>query len=205
MSGVAWRPLRSQPAAARLPWLRPPRAASARHLIHAVLNTRTGTSTCTPAAAESRCVIVRGPGAAAETVALREPLRLAAEGESAARSRSAWQSSGGSSTAAPVSTGAGPAQTLGLRARLLAVLQPPLEASLSRSGPLEWPADLLDYQLTGIRLLLDRDRLLLADEMGLGEDDRGHRGHPSAGAPWGISSCLVIVPAAVFYVLDAPT
>jgi SNF2 family DNA or RNA helicase len=55
----------------------------------------------------------------------------------------------------------------------------------------------MDFQLTGIRLLLDRDRLLLADEMGLGKTIQAiaairllaHRGQ--------ISTCLVVVPAAV--------
>jgi SNF2 family DNA or RNA helicase len=198
MSGVAWRPLGSQQAASRLPWLRPPRAASARHLIHAVLTTRTGTSACTLAAPETRCLIVRGPGAAAETVALREPLPLAAEGESVALSRSAWQWGVGSSMAAPLPTRAGPAQTFGARARLLAVLQPPLEDSLSRTGPLEWPADLLEYQLTGIRLLLDRDRLLLADEMGLGKTIEAIAAIRLLARRGTISSCLVVVPAVVF-------
>jgi SNF2 family DNA or RNA helicase len=55
----------------------------------------------------------------------------------------------------------------------------------------------MDFQLTGIRLLLDRDRLLLADEMGLGKTIQAiaairllaHRGQ--------VSTCLVVVPATV--------
>jgi len=102
-----------------------------------------------------------------------------------------------SATAAPVRSAGGSPGTLDLRARLLAVLQPPLAASLTRSGPLEWPADLMEFQLTGIRLLLDRDRLLLADEMGLGKTIQAiaairllaRRGH--------ISTCLIVVPAAI--------
>ncbi len=83
-------------------------------------------------------------------------------------------------------------------ARMLAVLQPPLEASLSRSGPLEWPADLLDYQLIGIRLLLDRDRLLLADEMGLGKTIEAIAAIRLLARRGAIASCLITVPAAVF-------
>jgi SNF2 family DNA or RNA helicase len=163
MSGIVWRDHSRESAAARLPWLKPPRASSARRLIQPALNTSTGSSTCPRPAPDPRCVIVREASAAAETVLLRAPLRLTAD----------------------------------LKARLLRVLQPPLEASLSRSGPLEWPADLMNFQLTGIRLLLDRDRLLLADEMGLGKTIQAiaairllaHRGQ--------ISTCLVVVPAAV--------
>src|SRR5258708_33526360 len=55
----------------------------------------------------------------------------------------------------------------------------------------------MNFQLTGVHLLLDRDRLLLADEMGLGKTIQAiaairllaHRGQ--------ISTCLVVVPAAV--------
>ena len=46
----------------------------------------------------------------------------------------------------------------------------PLDSLLP--GPraaLDWPGDLLPYQLDGVRALLTRDRLLLADDMGLGK------------------------------------
>jgi superfamily II DNA or RNA helicase len=59
---------------------------------------------------------------------------------------------------------------LSLADRLRLVLQPPLESLLP--GPdtiLEWPAELLSYQIDGVRALLDRDRILLADDMGLGK------------------------------------
>jgi len=59
---------------------------------------------------------------------------------------------------------------LSLADRLRLVLQPPLESLLP--GPaaiLEWPAELLPYQLDGVRALLERDRMLLADDMGLGK------------------------------------
>jgi SNF2 family DNA or RNA helicase len=153
MSGIGWRPGGRQSVASRLPWLRPPRASSARHLIQAALNTCTGSLTFPRAAPEAHCLIVRAASAAAETVSLR--------------------------------------------ARLLAVLQPPLEASLSRAGPLEWPADLMDFQLTAIRLLLDRDRLLLADEMGLGKTIQAIAAIRLLARRGQISTCLIVVPAAV--------
>ncbi|MHB8394552.1 MAG: DEAD/DEAH box helicase [Candidatus Dormibacteria bacterium] len=56
-----------------------------------------------------------------------------------------------------------------LRDLLLRSLQPPVEAVLREFGPLPWPSPLMAFQLEGIRLLLERDRLLLADEMGLGK------------------------------------
>ncbi len=102
----------------------------------------------------------------------------------------------GSRTSAPEPTSAGPTRTHRLRARLRAVLQPPLRASLSRSGPLEWPADLLDYQLTAIRLLLDRDRLLLADEMGLGKTIEAIAAIRVLARRETISSCQIVVPSA---------
>ena len=198
MSGIVWRPRGRESVASRLPWLRPRPASSARHLIQAVLNPCTGSSTCLQAAPETRCLIVRGPSAAAETVPLRAPLRLAVEGGLASISRSTSTAGLTGGTAAPLRTGGGlPPAPLGLKARLLAVLQPPLEASLSRSGPLEWPADLMDFQLTGIRLLLDRDRLLLADEMGLGKTVEAIAAIRLLARRGQISTCLIVVPAAV--------
>jgi SNF2 family DNA or RNA helicase len=197
MSGIGWRARGRESTASRLPWLRPPRPSAARHLIQAVLNTSSGHSTCPRAAPETRYLTVRGISAVAETVLLQPPLRRTVQREPAAMSRSSWTPRGARGTAAPVRTGGELPPTRDLRARLLGVLQPPLDASLARSGPLEWPADLMDFQLTGIRLLFDRDRLLLADEMGLGKTIQAiaairllaHRGQ--------ISTCLVVVPAAV--------
>ncbi|HEX4216417.1 MAG TPA: hypothetical protein VIA06_24120, partial [Candidatus Dormibacteraeota bacterium] len=56
-----------------------------------------------------------------------------------------------------------------LRLRLLARLQPPLGLCLDPDGVVDWPHDLMPFQVQGVRLLHDRDRLLLADEMGLGK------------------------------------
>ncbi len=197
MSGIAWRQRSRASAVSRLPWLRPPRAAAARHVIQAVLTTSTASSTYPRPAPEARWLIVPATSAAAETVLLGATLRLTGAGGPATMSRSTRAPGCASGSTPPAGSGSEPARTLDLRTRLLGVLQPPLEASLSRSGPLEWPADLMNFQLTGIRLLLDRDRLLLADEMGLGKTIQAiaairllaHRGQ--------ISSCLIVVPAAV--------
>ncbi len=59
---------------------------------------------------------------------------------------------------------------MSLTDRLRLVLAPPLESFLPGSGTaLEWPADLLPFQLEGVRTLIGSDRLLLADDMGLGK------------------------------------
>ncbi len=56
-----------------------------------------------------------------------------------------------------------------LARRLLVVLQPPPAVLLCAAGPLDWPARLFPYQVTGIHALLDTPSLLLGDEMGLGK------------------------------------
>ncbi len=54
--------------------------------------------------------------------------------------------------------------------RLRQVLAVPLDALLPGPGTiLDWPAPLLEYQVTGVRALVERPRLLLADDMGLGK------------------------------------
>ncbi len=57
-----------------------------------------------------------------------------------------------------------------LAQRLRAALLVPLDALLpGKSSTLEWPSALRDYQIEGVRAVLERDRLLLADDMGLGK------------------------------------
>lgn len=69
--------------------------------------------------------------------------------------------------AAPTSDGP---EEASLSTRLRALLAPPLDRMLPGPGALlEWPAPLLDYQLEGVRALMERDRILLADDMGLGK------------------------------------
>lgn len=58
----------------------------------------------------------------------------------------------------------------GLAGRLRAALLVPLQTLLpGESSTLEWPSALRDYQIDGVRAVLERDRLLLADDMGLGK------------------------------------
>jgi superfamily II DNA or RNA helicase len=53
--------------------------------------------------------------------------------------------------------------------RLAAALQPPPEALLVATGPLEWPGPLFPYQREGILALMQSPHLLLGDDMGLGK------------------------------------
>ena len=53
--------------------------------------------------------------------------------------------------------------------RLMFLLQVRPHLLLRADGPLEWPSPLFEYQLEGVRALLERDALLLADDMGLGK------------------------------------
>jgi len=65
---------------------------------------------------------------------------------------------------------AGPHARVSLAARLRLVLAPPLGSLLP--GPhsvLSWAAELMPFQLDGVRTLIASDKLLLADDMGLGK------------------------------------
>jgi SNF2 family DNA or RNA helicase len=84
-----------------------------------------------------------------------------------------------------------------LRLRLLVILQPPLNLALSRSGPLEWPAEFMPFQLTGIQLLLKRDALLLSDEMGLGKTIQSIAALRVLCVRQEIESSLIVVPASL--------
>jgi hypothetical protein len=58
----------------------------------------------------------------------------------------------------------------GLNVRLRALLLRPIANLLpGTASTIEWPARFFPYQLTGIRTLIEHDRLLLADDMGLGK------------------------------------
>ena len=84
-----------------------------------------------------------------------------------------------------------------LAKRLAYLLQPPTEVLLSRSGPLEWPETLFDYQIEGIKTLLSRDALLLADDMGLGKTIQAIGALRILFHQHRIESCLLIVPASL--------
>lgn len=61
-----------------------------------------------------------------------------------------------------------PATMLGLKDRLLFLLQPPLEGMLGK-GRLTLPFQPYPYQLQGMAFLMPRSHALIADEMGLGK------------------------------------
>lgn len=83
-----------------------------------------------------------------------------------------------------------------LRARLLAVLQPPLGLILT-GDVVDWPNDLMPFQVQGIRLLVERDRLVLADEMGLGKTIQALAALRLLALRGEVTSCLIVAPASV--------
>ena len=86
---------------------------------------------------------------------------------------------------------------LDLRSRLRYVLQPPLGLCLSPAGVVEWPHELMPFQVQGIRLLFERDRLLLADQMGLGKTVQALAALRLLALRGEARSCLIVTPAAV--------
>jgi superfamily II DNA or RNA helicase len=98
-------------------------------------------------------------------------------------------------TAAPARAPREPRQP-SLAERLRSVLAPPLDLLLP--GPystLEWPGELMDFQRTGIRALLTRERLLLADDMGLGKTVQAIAAIRLLCIRREIERALVVVPA----------
>lgn len=90
--------------------------------------------------------------------------------------------------------GAGPP----LADRLRAVLQVPLDALLpGEASLLEWPAALMPFQMAGVRMLLERDRLLLADDMGLGKTVQAIAALRILCVRRDVERSLVVVPASV--------
>jgi SNF2 family DNA or RNA helicase len=105
---------------------------------------------------------------------------------------------GGAPTEAREPVGAPSPETApDLRDRLLAALQPPLGLFLSAAGVVEWPHDLMPFQVQGVRLLFERDRLLLADEMGLGKTIQALAALRLLALRSDVASCLIVTPAAV--------
>ena len=86
---------------------------------------------------------------------------------------------------------------LDLRSRLRYVLQPPLGLCLSPAGVVEWPHELMPFQVQGVRLLFERDSLLLADEMGLGKTVQALAALRLLALRGEARSCLIVAPAAV--------
>jgi SNF2 family DNA or RNA helicase len=92
---------------------------------------------------------------------------------------------------------ASPDDGLDLRARLRFVLQPPLGLCLSPGGVLEWPHELMPYQVQGVRLLFERDRLLVADEMGLGKTVQVLAALRLLALRGQVASCLIVTPVSL--------
>jgi SNF2 family DNA or RNA helicase len=84
-----------------------------------------------------------------------------------------------------------------LNKRLAALLQPPLSICLAASGPIEWPADLMDFQRTGVRMLVERPQVLLADDMGLGKTVQAAASIRLLTRRREIESTLIVAPAGV--------
>ena len=82
--------------------------------------------------------------------------------------------------------------------RLRQVLAVPLEALLRGTNTfLDWPAPLLDYQLTGVRILVERPRVLLADDMGLGKTVQAIAAIRILCYARLVQSALLVVPASL--------
>ena len=82
--------------------------------------------------------------------------------------------------------------------RLRAMLLVPLDALLPGEGSvLEWPSALKEYQLDGVRALLDQNRILLADDMGLGKTVQAIAAIRILSIQRKIERSLLIMPASI--------
>lgn len=87
-----------------------------------------------------------------------------------------------------------------LRDRLRLVLLPPIETLLpSASSTLDWPGDLLPFQLDGVRVLASKPEVLLADDMGLGKTIQAIAALRILFHQRAIESALVVAPASLVY------
>ena len=87
-----------------------------------------------------------------------------------------------------------------LRDRLRQVLSPPLDALLPAEGSiLDWPGDLLSFQLDGVRVLVSKTEVLLADDMGLGKTIQAIAAMRILLHEGAIESALVVAPAGLIY------
>ena len=85
-----------------------------------------------------------------------------------------------------------------LLARLRSILSPPLESLLP--GPqsvLQWPGELMPFQLDGVRALIGSERLLLADDMGLGKTLQVIAALRVLFVRRAIESALLVAPASI--------
>lgn len=87
-----------------------------------------------------------------------------------------------------------------LRDRLRLLLSPPLDALLPAEGSvLDWPGDLLPFQLDGVRVLVTKPEVLLADDMGLGKTIQAIAALRILFHERAIESALVVAPASLVY------
>jgi len=87
---------------------------------------------------------------------------------------------------------------LSLADRLRIALAVPLESLLpGPSTVLDWPGQLMGFQLDGVRALLTSDRILLADDMGLGKTVQTIAAIRILCIQRTIDSVLVVVPASL--------
>ena len=85
-----------------------------------------------------------------------------------------------------------------LTERLRIALAVPLESLLpGPSAVLDWPGQLMEFQVDGVRALLTSDRLLLADDMGLGKTIQTIAAVRILCIQRTIESVLVVVPTSV--------
>lgn len=85
-----------------------------------------------------------------------------------------------------------------LTERLRIALAVPLESLLpGASAVLDWPGQLMEFQVDGVRALLTSDRLLLADDMGLGKTIQTIAAVRILCIQRTIESVLVVVPTSV--------
>jgi len=96
----------------------------------------------------------------------------------------------------PASGESGPS----LRDRLRLVLSPPLDALLPAEGSiLDWPGDLLPFQLDGVRVLVSKPEVLLADDMGLGKTIQAIAALRILFHERAVESALVVAPASLVH------
>ena len=82
--------------------------------------------------------------------------------------------------------------------RLRILLAAPLHTLLPGPGTvLEWPGELMPFQVDGVRMLVNSDRILLADDMGLGKTLQVIAALRILCVQRAIESALVVVPASL--------
>ena len=87
-----------------------------------------------------------------------------------------------------------------LRERLRLLLAPPAELLFPfGASVLDWPGDLLPFQLDGVRVLVSRSEVLLADDMGLGKTVQAIAALRILFHERAIESVLVVAPASLIY------